>query len=159
MTPEFWYYAKGRLIPPCKSCQKAADKARRAAARAPAKVGEAGLTNLPAPSMDKAIRRAGEADAAEVFQTGAAILKRHVAGVLARLVKYAADPKSPHHWDSIKLLAERGLPVRAYSVIGGDQATGKGAGAGPNIQINILPAQTPAGPVVEVQAIPEQPDS
>lgn len=159
LLPEHWYFSGGRVVPPCKACTLAGQKARRSPPKAdPAAVATA---NLPIPSQAKALRRAGQDDALEVFKTGAAILKRNAAQVIARVVKYSQDPTSPHHWDAIKLLSERALPVKGYSAVSEIETSGKSADkARPSVQINILPSTgaVPA-PAIDVQVVPDEADA
>lgn len=156
-TTEFWYFHRGEPMPPCKECRKAAQRVDRTAPKPPVTPNPG--ANLPVPSAGRALARAGQADAEEVFRNGAAILKRHSARVLMRMVKYAEDPKSPHHWDALRFLAERGLSLKALtSVVEGAK---NAPAVMPTIVFNVGAGTPPpeVRPAITVEAIPEDPDA
>lgn len=151
VTPDTWAFRPGGApLKICKPCWHAR-KADSAQAQSRPKLPKKDLLKKPEPSD---VKSATKLDVALALKAGARLLNDQAEMVLARLLSYAADPTSEHHYESLKLLAERILPRKLYEELGGTAAGGQLADKRPQYVIQILPAQpgAPEGRVIEGQA-------
>ena len=149
VTPDTWAHKPGGTpLKICKACQSARKAESAQAPRPPKK------KDRPKKPDSSDVKSATKLDVALALKAGARVLNDQAEMVLARLLSYAADPTSPHHYDALKLLAERILPRKLYEELGGTAAGGQLADKRPQYVIQILPAQpgAPEGRVIDGQA-------
>jgi hypothetical protein len=155
VTPDTWAFKPGgaplKICKPCWHARKA-DSALNASRPKPPK------KDLPAKPEASDVKSATKLDVALALKAGARVLNDQAEMVLARLLSYAADPKHPQHWESLKLLAERILPRKLYEELGGTAAGGQLADKRPQYVIQILPAQpgAPEGRIIDVTPEPSE---